>query len=70
MGTVVKALRDLTVEDLERYPIWRYMGESDCTATVSPVDTFERPDAEAYIARDSVRAAGRRQRMVGLLLAH
>jgi hypothetical protein len=47
----VKPLRDLTVEDLERYPIWRYLGESDDTASVSPAAKFEQPDCEGYIAR-------------------
>jgi hypothetical protein len=47
----VKALRDLTVEDLARCPIWRYQGESDDAATVSPVATFEEPDRTVYIAR-------------------
>jgi hypothetical protein len=47
----MKALRDITAEDLARCPIWRYWGQSDDTASVSPVATFEQPDCEAYIAR-------------------
>jgi hypothetical protein len=47
----MKALRDLTVEDLAHSPIWRYQGHSDETATVSPVSAFEHPNREAYIAR-------------------
>jgi hypothetical protein len=45
------ALRDLTVADLARCPIWRYEGLSDDTATVSPAAAFEEPDREVYIAR-------------------
>jgi hypothetical protein len=47
----VKALRELTLEDLESCPIWRYEGQSDDTAFVSPVAAFEQMDREAYIAR-------------------
>jgi hypothetical protein len=49
--STVKALWDLTVEDLSRCPIWRYDGQSDQTASVSQVATFADPDREAYIAR-------------------
>lgn len=47
---MVKQLRELTVEDLARCPIWRFEGRSDDAASVSPVASFERPDQEAYIA--------------------
>lgn len=47
----MKALRDLTTDDLARCPIWRYEGRTDDTASVSPVAAFEQPDREAYIAR-------------------
>ena len=55
----MKALRDLTVEDLARCPIWRYEGQSDQTASVSPVATFAEPDREAYIARTRFGQQGR-----------
>jgi hypothetical protein len=45
------SLRDLTVQDLARCPIWRYEGLSDDTATVSPAPAFEQPEREVYIAR-------------------
>jgi hypothetical protein len=44
-------LKNLTVEDLARCPIWRYEGPSDDTASVSPAAAFEHPDREVYIAR-------------------
>ncbi|HKB40171.1 MAG TPA: hypothetical protein VKD72_27315 [Gemmataceae bacterium] len=45
------SLRDLTVQDLARCPIWRYEGLSDESATVSPAPAFEQPEREVYIAR-------------------
>jgi hypothetical protein len=47
----VKRLSELTNDDLSRYPVWRYEGESDESAIVSPVAGFADPDREAYIAR-------------------
>lgn len=47
----MKALRKLTLEDLARCPVWRYEGDSEESASVWPVETFEQPDREAYIAR-------------------
>jgi hypothetical protein len=49
--SIVKQLQELTLEDLARWPIWRFEGRSDDGASVSPVASFERPDQEAYIAR-------------------
>jgi hypothetical protein len=50
-AVIVKRLQELTVEDLARCPIWRFEGQSDDAASVSPAPAFERPDQEAYIAR-------------------
>jgi hypothetical protein len=47
----MKRLAELTLEDLARCPVWRFEGQSDDSASVIPVDDFERPDREAYIAR-------------------
>ncbi len=45
---IVKALRDLTVENLARCPIGRYEGQSDQTASVSRVAAFADLDRVAY----------------------
>jgi hypothetical protein len=47
----VKRLRELTNDDLARVPIWWYEGQSDESASVSPVEAFEHPESKAYIAR-------------------
>jgi hypothetical protein len=47
----MKRLWDLTNDDLARAPIWLYKGQSDESAFVSPVEAFEYPESEAYIAR-------------------
>jgi len=47
----VKKLGDLTNDDLRGCPIWRYEGDSDYTALVSPSADFTEPDQCAYIAR-------------------
>jgi hypothetical protein len=48
---LVKPLRDLTDDDLRRFPIWRYEGESDAVALVYPAADFTEPGRHAYIAR-------------------
>lgn len=45
------ALQDLTNEDLERCPIWRYEDRSDDMASISPAVAIQQPDRAIYIAR-------------------
>jgi hypothetical protein len=41
----MKALRDLTLQDLERTAVWRYYGDRDSEAEVEPTDLKEISEA-------------------------
>jgi hypothetical protein len=47
----VNRLLELTPDDLVKFSVWRVEGDSDETATVCPVATFNNPDLETYVAR-------------------
>ena len=51
----MKPLRELTREDIVRWPVWRYLGDSDSEASVEPTELTSLTEAsqETFVVRAS-----------------